>query len=201
MMRGALLLPLAGVATAGAATAHADPLPVVERAGDANLEPDWPHSGVSLTAALIASTIISADSSGDVGRGPGLSLRAGMAATPDTVVTIELTGGSMLHEHQSMLFTNSAVDFLLGAQYYAKPTLWFRLAGGIGSYVRRGLFDEAGAPTDDEHLFGVVALGGVGLDVLRRHKFVLGIEGFVSGLVERNGVTTTSGLGLAVSYN
>lgn len=198
-MRAALAAAAVG-AMAGTAYADPQPLPVVERAGDANLEPVGPHTGVSVTASLLATSIISADSSGDVGRGPGLSLRVGRAATPDTLITLEITGGSMLHERGSKLFTNNAADFLLGAQYYAKPTLWIRASAGIGSYVRRGLVNDEGMSTADQSLVGAAALAGVGLDLMRRHKWALGLEGFASLLVERNGITTTSGIGLNVSY-
>jgi hypothetical protein len=199
-MRAALAAAALG-AMAGTAYADPQPLPVVERAGDANLEPVGPHTGVSLTASLLATSIISADSSGDVGRGPGLSLRVGRAATPDTLITLEITGGSMLHEHGSTLFTNNAADFLLGAQHYAKPTLWLRASAGIGSYIRRGIFiGKADMPAPDQSLVGAAALVGVGLDLMRRHKWALGLEGFTSLLVERNGITTASGIGLNVSY-
>ncbi len=175
---------LCGLAVA-TGVAQADPLPVVERAGDANLEPDGPHTGDTFTFGLIASNIITADSTGDVGRGPGLSFRLGMAATPDTLVTLELTGGSMLHEHDSKLFTNDDVDVLVGGQYFLKQSLWLRGAAGqcwrasapgcSMSVARRSLIRPG---------LGPAALFGLGLDLLRRHKFMLGLEVFTSLVVE-----------------
>jgi hypothetical protein len=195
----------AAAVLAAASLAGADPLPVVERAGDANLEPVGPHTGLTLNATLSGSTVIAADSTGDVGRGPGVSLRIGEAASRDTIVTFELTVGSMLHDHMdgssTDLFTNNSVDLLLGGQYYVAPSLWVRGAGGLGIYTRRGLFDkEDGAAEPNTNHFGPAALFGVGLDLLRRHWFVLGLEAFTSAIVESTGVVTTSGLGLSVGY-
>jgi hypothetical protein len=189
------------------APGHANPLPVVERAGDANLEPVGPHRGLTLTAVFTGSTIIAADSTGDVGRGPGLSLRVGEAMTPDTILTFELTGGSMLHDHAATpgstsksTFTNNSVNALVGAQYYALPSLWLRGSVGVGNYTRRGLFNQEMAPVPDTTTFGPAALFGIGIDILRRHPFVLGLEAFSSLIVESTGVVTTSGLGLSVGY-
>jgi hypothetical protein len=89
---------LVTIVVAASAPARADPLPVVERVGDANLEPVGPHRGLTLNVVLSGATIIAADSTGDVGRGPGGSLRIGEAMTPDTVLTIEVTVGSMLDD-------------------------------------------------------------------------------------------------------
>jgi hypothetical protein len=200
-------LAAAAVACATPLPAGADPLPVVERVGDANLEPVGPHRGLTLTAVLSAATIIAADSTGDVGRGPGASLRVGEAMTPDTVLTFEITVGSMLHDHAATpgstsksTFTNNSVDALIGAQHYALPSLYVRGAVGAGNYTRRGLFNAEMAPLPDTSRFGPAALFGIGIDLLRRRPFVLGLEAYTSMVIESTGVVTTSGLGLSLGY-
>jgi hypothetical protein len=204
-MRGSVAIIVTAVAAS--APGRADPLPVVERVGDANLEPVGPHRGLTFTAVLSGATIIAADSTGDVGRGPGASLRVGEAMTPDTVLTFEVIVGSMLHDHAATpgstttsTFTNNSVDALIGAQHYALPSLWLRGAVGVGNYTRRGLFNAEMAPVPDTSRFGPAALFGIGVDVLRRKWFVLGLEAYASLIVESTGVVSTSGLGLSVGY-
>jgi hypothetical protein len=182
---------VAALAVSGVAAA--DPLPVAVRAGDANLEAEGPHTGLTLTLALLGSTVVAIDGTSDVGRGPGVSFRLGEAATPDSVVTLELTLGSMLHQSE----TNNAGLLLLGGQYFAKQSLWVRGATGLGAYTRR---QSVNGMTVDSNIAGPAVLVGAGLDIVRRHKFAFGAELYIAGIVDSTGIVTVSGLGFDIGY-
>jgi hypothetical protein len=52
----------------------------------------------------------------------------------------------------------------------------------------------------DTSRFGPAVLFGIGIDVVRRRPFVLGLEAYTSMIVESIGVVSTSGLGLSLGY-
>lgn len=191
---GPALAVLACGRIASANTDPAEPPPdprAQSSAEEANLESNAPRSGFTTSASLGAAMMVGGD--GGVGRGGMLSLRIGEVATPNTIITFELTGGSALHDLGQTTLHNDDVNVLAGAQYYFTPVLWLRGAAGWGVYTRR---DSMGT-----HTFNGPAAGfSVGLDLFTRHYFRIGLEALSIGKVARDGVHTTSGFCLGFSY-
>lgn len=170
--------------------AHADPQETAAAgAEEANLAPNGPRSGFMLAGSVGAGITL-----GDgAGRGPALSLRVGYLATPSTELTFELTGGSLLHAPPGQATQhNDIIGLYAGAQHYVANTFWIRGAGGFVSYTEN--------PGTVVH-GGVGALFGLGVDLVRWHYLVLGIESFgtVAAVSTRGGMFN-SGLCLGLSY-
>jgi len=182
------LLAFAGVA-------HADPDtdPNAQTSGsEANLETVAPRAGMTFAAALAGGMIISKGQTATV---PALSLRLGHVATATTIVTVELCGGTYAHKESMTGSTHidSQISLLVGGQVYIAPSLWVRGAGGIGSHTT----DDGSGQTPHPGLSGAV---GAGVDLIRRHYVVLGLEGFYTGTFARGGYTSLGGIGLGLSY-
>jgi hypothetical protein len=208
MMRLALVSGLVAVSTAHAqapgtqppAPASEAPDPAVEEASDANLESTANRRGMTVAAAVGGGLIAGFGIEDSVGRGGALSLRLGRVATPRTVIVFEFDGAVALHK-PSMGSTeaNTNVDLLAGAQYYASPSLWLRLGGGVGVYQARGVVLANGMP-GDRTTVGPAVLGGIGVDVVRLKWAVFGIEASTSAMIN-GGVLLGSSLKLGVSFD
>ncbi len=184
----ALVAMLAGVT-------HADPQTRAEEAAsDANLESDAPRSGFTLSVALGAGITM-----GDgAGRGPAVSFRVGHVATPSTVLTFEVTGGSLLHQRigNSALLHNDFFGVMVGGLHYVSNSLWLRAASGLVGYT----VDTGDAMAGTAHT-GFGGLGGAGVDLVRWHYLVLGVEVFGQlAAVSTRGAMFNSGLCLGLTY-
>ena len=178
------------------------PAPAASRIGDANLESVQPRSGTTLSLSFVPDVVVGTGTAADTGTGGGISARVGQVAAPDTIVTLELTGGAVL-VHRAIdkkIYQNSTFNLAVGAQRYFADSLWVRLAGGLGNYTRRGQFDRVGTPAPDESLTGPVGVFGVGIDAVRVHKWVVDLEVCATFLLERHGVTAVSGLGVGFAH-
>ena len=183
----ALVAVLAGVA-------HADPdvdPNAQASAAEANLETVAPRSGTTFAGALGGGMIISKGKTATV---PAVSLRLGHVATATTLITIELCGGTYAHKLAMTGDTliDSQLSLLVGAQIYIAPSIWVRGSGGVGSHTT----DDGTGQTPHGGLSGAV---GAGIDLVRWHYVVLGLEGFVTGTLARGGFTSLGGLGLGLS--
>lgn len=184
----AIVAVLAGVA-------HADDTVdpnAAQSAGEANLETKAPRAGVTFAGALTGGLIISKGKTATV---PAVSLRLGHVATATTIVTVELVGGTYAHK-QSMTggtLIDSQLSLVVGGQVYIAPSVWVRGAGGIGSHTT----DDGTGQTPHGGLSGVF---GAGVDLVRWHYVVLGLEGFYSGTFAKGGYTSLGGVGLGLSY-
>ncbi len=187
-----------------AATAHADPAkqaPPDEIADiesrEANLEPNEPRSGITLTGALGLGIMLGGDVG--VGRGPAVSLRLGHVATRKTVITFELTGSSALHKRALMDDTVTDNNFALfaGAQRYTSPSLWLRAAGGITLLATNVNTDGSGG---DKPRGGVGGLVGGGFDIARWGYLVLGFETFGMASVSSDGLKVQLAFSTGLSY-
>jgi hypothetical protein len=185
----AIALVLAVPATAFADDDDAD-------ASEANLETKAPRSGVTLSAAFGPSFGVGFGIDGSVGTGGALTLRLGHVMTPRSVLTLELVGASQLHQAamQGATLHNDDLRLLVGAQYYAQPSLWVRFGGGYGSY-----HEDFGGDKGDRTLRGVAGLLGFGLDLARFGHWVIGSEFFTSGTITKDGLMTSQALCLGVS--
>ena len=168
-----------------------DPL-AREAAEEANLESNAPRAGLTLSAAVGGSLVVGSD--GGVGKGGALSLRLGHVATPHTVITFEIVGGSYFHSVTSgATKRNDDVNVLAGAQWYTTPGLFLRAAGGFGTYTKVDASLTTNYP-------GPAGLVGFGYDLFRRHYLVLGVEGFGIGKIARDGIHTFFGFCFGLSY-
>ena len=182
-----------GCALAG--VAHADPRDRAEEAaGEANLESNAARSGITFSVSAGAGITM-----GDgAGRGPAASFRLGHVATSTTVLTIELTGGSLLHQRvgSSALLHNDLFGLMAGGLHYVSGSLWLRASGGVVAYT----IDPGDATVGTAHA-GVGGLGGIGVDLARWHYLVLGLETFGQlAMVSTRGVMFNSGLCLGLTY-
>jgi hypothetical protein len=179
-------------------TAHGDDKadPAAEDAADeANLESNAPRAGMTFSVALGAGVTM-----GDgVGRGPALSFRVGHVATPSTVLTLELTGGSLLHQQSAPMgngpiMHNDFVGLMAGALHYVSGSFWIRGAGGLATYT-------VDSGTNNKAHLGITGVGGLGLDFVRWHYLVLGIETFSQvAVVGTRGLMLNTGLCLGLTY-
>lgn len=206
MMRLAVVAGLVAATTAHAQTpaspppASEPPDPAVEEAGDANLESTAQRRGMTFAAAVGGGLIAGFGIEDSVGRGGALSLRLGRVATPHTVIVFEFDGAVALHKPaMGSTEANTNVDLLAGAQYYASPSLWLRLGGGVGVYQARGVVVMMGIPRDRTTI-GPAVLGGIGVDVVRLKWAVFGIEASTSAMIN-GGVLLGSSLKLGLSFD
>lgn len=160
-----------------------------QQASDANLETKAPRVGVTMAAAIGGGMIISQGKTANVGT---LDLRLGHVANPSTVVTVELVGGTYAHS-TSATHIDGEVNLLVGGQVYIAPSVWLRGAGGFGVHTTEDdMTRKTGA--------GLSGLGGAGIDLVRWHYAVLGIEGFYSGTFAKGGYVSLGGIALGLSY-
>jgi hypothetical protein len=165
-----------------------------EAADEANLESNAPRHGTTFSVALGGGLTMS----DGVGRGPSASFRVGHVATPLTVLTFELTGGSLLHQDtgSTMLRHNDDFSLMAGALHYVAASLWIRGAGGLTVYTTDNL-----PPEPHPAHAGLGGLVGLGIDFVRWHYLVLGVESFGQmSIVSTKGLVFNSGLCLGLTY-
>jgi len=166
----------------------------VDAASEANLESNAPRAGV-VFGGSIGGGITMGDG---VGRGPALSFRVGHVATPSTVLTLELVGGSLLHQpkNTTTILHNDDISLMAGALHYVNRSLWIRGAGGFTTYTEQV---DATSPTVVHG--GIGGLVGIGIDLVRWHYLVLGLETFDQlSLVSKKGLLLNNGLCLGLTY-
>jgi (2Fe-2S) ferredoxin len=182
----------------GAGRARADdirPDPLAQaRAEEANLESNAPRQGVTFSAALGDGLLLA---KGTVGNMPMVSLRVGQVMTPSSILTLELVGGTVREkpEMAASTVTDATSSLLIGAQRYTNTSVWVRGGGGLNVHST-----FSSVPHNTSIVPGIAGAVGAGIDLLRRHFFVLGLEVLGIGAVDRNGVLLTGGLSLGASY-
>ena len=183
---------VAVVVLGGVAYADPDVDPSAEQAGEANLVSNAPREGMTYAGALGGGMIISKGKTASV---PTLDLRLGHVANARTIVTVELVGGTYTHKLSMTGATliDSQLSFLVGAQIYIAPSVWLRGAGGVGTHTT----DDGSGQTPH----GGLTMGwGAGVDLIRWHYVVLGIEGFYTGTFAKGGYTSLGGIGLGLTH-
>lgn len=178
-----------------AGTAHADPRDRAEEAGgEANLESNAPRAGLTVSGAVGAGVTM-----GDgAGRGPAVSFRLGHVATSSTILTFEITGGLLQHQRigDSTVLHNDFFGVMVGGLHYVSGSMWLRGAGGLVGYTI-----DAGDTMSSTVHGGLGGLGGIGVDLVRWHYLVLGLETFGQlAAVSTRGVMFNSGLCLGFTY-
>jgi hypothetical protein len=194
----AALLALAATSTA---RADAPPDPAAVEAGDANLQSTAARRGVVVAASVGGGATVGFGIQDSVGRGGALSLRLGHVATPRTVITFELQATATLHRPMTGgVETNTDANLLVGGQYYVNPSLWLRLAGGIGNYQGRQVAVNGGRLGNVTLTGGVMLLGG-GVDLARFKWAVLGIEVATTAMINRDGVLVATAASLGLQFD
>ena len=171
-----------------------DPIADIESA-EANLESDAPRSGLMFALAVGTGLLMG----GDIGIGTGgaVSLRVGHVATRRTVITFELTATGALHKRgtDDAPVTDTNAGLFAGAQSYASPSTWIRVAGGPTVFNA-----NVGDADARRTVAGVGGLLSGGLDIARWGYLVLGLEALTMGSVTRDGVKFQLGFALGLSY-
>jgi hypothetical protein len=200
---------VAAALAASQATAHAEPRvaaaepakpvepdPIADvESREANLESTAPRYGMMVAFSAGFGLLLG----GDIGAGSGgmASFRLGHVATRRTIITFELTGTGALHKQgtNDSPVTDTNGGLFAGAQTYASPSTWFRIAagptvfnanvGGTGYYTKAGLG----------------GLVGGGFDLARWGYLALDLEALAMASVTRgDGFKFQLGFGLGLAY-
>jgi hypothetical protein len=160
------------------------------QANEANLESQAPRQGVTITVALGGGLLLGDGASDEI---TALTLRLGHVATAHDIIDLELTSGTYLRALANEKLTDSSTTLSVGDQHYVAPAFWVRIAGGLNVHTM-----DNGPMGTTTHLGPAGALG-FGVDLVREHFFVLGLEWFTIGSLESGGLIFTGVLGLDLS--
>jgi len=182
--------------------AAADPKPdrAVQEAGDANLESESHRKGITLQAAVGGGLILGFGVDGVVGNGGSLGIRLGRVATEKSLVTLEANVVVPRHAVKATMGSETYIDadtsLLIGGQFYVNPALYLRVAGGLGAY--HGEHKQDGAVVQDIDLVGPAGAVGAGVEIIRFVRWAAGLEIFTTGMINRQGLISSSGFLISV---
>lgn len=185
------------------AAAETEPEREAERAAEANLQSLDKRKGFTGSVTLGPSFTLGKGT----GTGGMLSFRVGQVATPDIVITFELTGAAQFREvsrgpDKTDLVANSATSLLVGGQYWVGPSLWLRAAFGFGSHKCSECKSVQGqVALEDVHSPGLAGAVGGGVDILRFKGFVLAVELASINILHAEGMVSTNALSAALSFD
>jgi hypothetical protein len=178
------------------------------QADESNLQPIAERDGIAVGASLIVwqqvSTIDDAD------RGGGVVLRLGRAATPNTVVYLEVLTGAFLNITQDLngggttkkeTYIEGSGGLMATAQTYVRSTVWLRAGGGLASYTQ--VVPDAtklDMPENRVAHVGLGAVGGIGVDLVRWRTTRLAFEAVQSLHRFRSGWLFDLGFGIGLTY-
>lgn len=170
------------------------PDPIVDTAKNANLESTDRHQGINVTLGVGGGFTIGFGVDNAVGRGATGNLRIATVASDKFAFTAEAIVLTLLHQVDAMnapIKQDRDANLLIGFQYYVNPTLWVRLAGGLG------VFKIADTP---KAFAGPAGLAGGGVDIVRGKRFALGLEFLSIGMINRDGVLSSNAFLLALNF-
>jgi hypothetical protein len=188
-----------------------EPDPAVQN-HEANLESNAARQGFVFTFAFGGAVTLGFGVNDSTGTGGAGTVRLAHVATPHSLVTLEVVGSALFHQvtegmgadAKTSTYTNQLTNFMVGAQVYANPALWFRTAAGIGRYKGDHVLLESrpGTPQmrGDLHLLGPSLSIGAGVDIIRLKRFRMSAELQGTGLINREGLLSSGGflLGLTI---
>ncbi len=189
------------------------PDPAAVQAGEANLESQATRKGLVFTFAAGGGITLGFGVRDSTGTGGAAVVRLAHVATPRTLVTLEIVGGGLLHQvkegmgvdAQTTTYVNQVTNLLVGAQIYANPALWFRIAGGFGRYFgdHVTLESKPGQPRmiGDIRLAGPALSVGAGVDFVRLKRVRLGVELLTTGMINREGMLSSGGFLFGISVD
>jgi hypothetical protein len=192
--------------TAGAAPAATSPPEAVEAppdeaatgVADANFELPARRSGYVFGFALGPALQVGAGIDEASGFAGGLSLRFGINASPKLVWLLQLDVSAYGAEEQgtNAVKLNNNAALTVAGQLYVREVLWLKVGVGAASFERRA--ERGGAAL--ETLAGGAGMAAIGFDLLRRGRFVLGIEGVGFVGVYRDGLIASSAMLLGFNF-
>ena len=197
------------IAVAAPAWAEPAPDPAAAQVGEANLESTASRKGYVVTLAVGGAVTLGFGVNDSTGTGGAGTLRLAYVATPRTLVTIELAGSALFHQvkmgTETETYTNQVTNLLVGAQVYANAALWFRIAGGFGRYLGDEVLLDAAPGTPqrrgDLRLAGPAVAGGAGVDIARFWRFRLGAEIQATGMLNREGLLSSGGFLIGLTFD
>jgi hypothetical protein len=171
------------------------PDPIVDQAKNGNLESINRHQGINVTVALGGGFTVGFGIDNAVGRGPSGTLRIATVASDKLAFTAEAITLTLLHRVEATmdapLKRDQDSNLLLGLQYYVNPTLWLRVAGGLGGY------QVADTP---KALVGPAGLASGGVDVVRGKRWAVGLEFVSIAMLNRDGLLSSNAFLLALNF-
>jgi len=180
--------------------------------GEPNLESQAYRKDYVFTLAIGAALTLGFGVNDSTGTGGAGTLRLAHVATPRSLILLEIVGNALFHSvneggmgGKSTLYTNQLTYFMLGAQAYANPALWFRISGGFGRYLGDNVLleSEPGQPMErgDLRLAGPALGVGAGVDVFRFKRFRISAELQGNGMVTREGLLTSGGFLIGFTFD
>lgn len=176
------------------------PDPVVAGSAQHGIEPTARHQGLSVTLALGGGLTVGVGIDSSVGRGPSGSLRIAHMAGERWAFTAEVANTTLLHRVKGTesgsgeLRTDVGANLLFGVQLYVNRVLWLRGGLGLGSFS----IDEPDS-MDAKILSGPSGVVGGGLDLVRFRRAAIGVEMMSLGMLNRDGLLTTTSFMLDLS--
>jgi len=149
---------------------------------------------VTVSFAFGGGLVIGSGSSGTIG---AASLRLGHVATPETVITLEGAFGTFQHRQakNGPTLLDTSESPLAGALYYVGPSIWIRGALGANWHTI-----DNGTMGGKSTAIGAASAVGAGVDLIRRHFWVLGLEVFSVATINRDGTYVTGAMCLGLSH-
>ena len=136
---------------------------------------------------------------GESAQGLGLSMKIGHVATPRMTMIIEVRASANPPDPTKPTSVEStAVNLLVGTQYWLGPSIWASLGFGIGHYTRAAMEDET---NENVRLFGPAGGVGVGVEVARFPHIALEVAVFSATTLTRDGPTLSNLLAFGMSLD
>ncbi len=173
--------------------APSPPDPAVAGSSQHGLESGSRHQGLSITLAIGGGLTVGVGIDSSVGRGPSGSLRISHMAGERWAFAAEIANTTLLHRvtgtdsSGGKLRTDVGTNLLIGAQLYVNRVLWLRAGVGLGSFK----IDEPDSMTA-KTLSGPSGVAGGGLDLVRFRRAAIGVEMMSLGMLNRDGLLTTT---------
>jgi hypothetical protein len=174
------------------------------QAEDSNLDPVGPRHG--LAAGIFFMGWQQVGSVDDAGRGGGVGLRLGATAASTTVVWLELIAGAFPDTSEQGCITKRCLSYIestaalvASAQRYVAPNLWLRGGGGFASYTQ--VIKEGSDRAETRAVSGGLSVvGGVGVDLVRRHTTRVSFENMLTLHRFSSGWIFDIGFGVGVAF-
>ncbi len=169
------------------------PDPVVTSSAQHSIESASRQQGFSVTLAFGGGLTVGVGIDCSVGRGPSGSLRFAHMAGERWAFTAEIANTTLLHQVKGTdssggtIRTDVGSNLLLGVQLYVNRVLWLRGGVGLGSFQ---IDDPDSMKT--KILGGPSGVAGGGLDLVRFRRVAIGVEMMSLGMLNRDGLLTTT---------
>lgn len=179
------------------------PDPTAVEAGEgANLESMGQRTGMVTTLSLVGGGVsLGINMRGATGQGQAAILRVAHAATPRTMVGLELVYNSQLQLGGGSFFSVHSFNALVGAQYYLNPAVWVRGAAGAGVLVAEDIVEDDLVTREGFARLGPTLSGGAGADIFRGKRFRLGAEYCATAWYYDGGVLLSNALLLNIGFD